>query len=227
MKNIRLILFALIALAYLTAKAIGHKTLVYITKPLLMPALALWLAYETRARESRFLRWAILGGLMFATIGDILLLSTGKTSGAFFFLLGLGAFLFTHLFYIGGFWSVAGREKGYLFKYPLWALPFVVFTACLLWWLWPGIPVGMKLPVTVYAIVISAMVMSIVHLKGRIPAAAFRNMLAGGLLFMLSDSLIAMHKFGQDFSGSGFLVMITYILGQFLIVKSVRDILVA
>jgi hypothetical protein len=36
---------------------------------------------------------------------------------------------------------------------------------------------------------------------------------------MVSDSLIAITKFGSDFAYSGFCVMLTYIVAQYLIVK--------
>jgi uncharacterized membrane protein YhhN len=225
MQNTRLLAFVLISVAYLIAKVIEHKTLIFIAKPLLMPTLAIWLAYETQGRDARFLRRAILAGLAFATLGDILLLFTGRQSGALFFMLGLAAFLFTHLFYIGGFLSVADWQKGYLRHRLWWVLPFVVFLVVFLQWLWPGIPVGMKLPVSIYATVITAMVLSVINLKEAIAHKVFWPLLTGALLFMLSDSLIALHKFGSSFPESGIAIMVTYIVGQFLIAKAARDII--
>ena len=221
MKNSLLPVFFLISIAYVVSKMTAYDPLALVAKPLLMPALAAWFARETRGQPARFLRREILAGLAFATVGDTLLLF----SGPLFFMLGLGAFLFTHLFYTGGFWAVAGIQKGFLRRKIWWILPFAVFLAWFLQWLWPGIPPGMRLPVSVYSAVISIMVLSILNLKDRIGGKVFRPMLAGGLLFMLSDSLIAVYKFGNVAGEAGLAVMITYIAGQFLIVKSARDIL--
>ena len=196
MKNSLLPVFFAISIVYLVSRMAAYEPLAFVTKPLLMPSLAAWLAWETRRHPARFLRREILSGLVFATVGDTLLLF----SGPLFFMLGLGAFLFTHLFYIGGFWAVTGIQKGFLRRKIWWVLPFVVYLVCLLWWLWPGIPAGMRLPVSVYAAVISIMVLSILNLKDRIGNKVFWPMLAGGLLFMLSDSLLAVYTFGRPSS---------------------------
>jgi uncharacterized membrane protein YhhN len=45
-------------------------------------------------------------------------------------------------------------------------------------------------------------------------------MLAGAVLFVISDSLIAISRFGQSFEGSGIAVMLTYIAGQYLLILS-------
>jgi uncharacterized membrane protein YhhN len=227
MNNSRLFAFSAVSVVYLAAKAIQHQALVFIVKPLLMPLLAWWLAHETRHHPNRFLRKAVLSGLAFATVGDTLLLFTGRQSGALFFMLGLVAFLFTHLFYIGGFLSEKALKNGFLRRQPGLVLPFAIFLGFILWQLWPGIPAGMKLPVSIYASVITAMSLSVVNLKNSIPAPVFRSLLSGALLFMLSDSLIALHKFGEGFPESGIAIMVTYIAGQFLIARSVRDMLTA
>lgn len=202
-----------------------HKTLIFTLKPLLMPTLAVWLMYETRHHAERFLRSMVLAGLVFSTLGDVLLLFASGKSGAFFFLLGLVAFLFTHLSYIGGFSSLTNRKNSFLLRQPVWILPFVVFLAAFLWWLWPGIPPEMRLPVGIYAAVITTMALCVLNLKSVLAQKIFWPMLAGALLFMLSDCLIAMQKFGNRLGDAGFAIMVTYLIGQFLIAKGTRDIL--
>lgn len=223
MKSYRLYLFLLVAVAYLISSVIEQRTMVLITKPLLMPALAWWMVDGIAQSSARFLWRSVLAGLGFSTVGDVFMMFADGSHGALFFLLGLGAFLFTHLSYIGGFTSVAGFTKGFLQSNPVWVLPFLVFLCSFVWWLWPGIPVGMRTPVGIYAAVISTMVLSIVNLKGRVKQQVFAQMLFGGLLFMLSDSLIAAQKFSNSLQGAGLAIMITYIAGQFLIAKGVRE----
>lgn len=223
MKNIWLPLFGIAALINLAGVFFENQTLIFATKPLLMPLLILWLATETRDQPPRFLKKMTFAGLAFATLGDVLLM---WGSQPFFFMLGLVAFLFTHLSYIGGFSSIRNLDKGFLRQQPYIVLPFAAFAVGLVWMLWPGIPAGMKLPVSIYAAVITAMALSVLNLRQAVTAPIFQSLFAGALLFMLSDSLIAWSKFGGNaspFTGLG--VMATYVAGQFLIVKGARDFL--
>ncbi|MCE7923718.1 MAG: lysoplasmalogenase [Haliscomenobacteraceae bacterium CHB4] len=222
MKNIWLPAFAIASLINLIGVALANKNLVFITKPLLMPLLAVWLAMETHRQPPRFLKKMVLAGLAFATLGDVLLLYGEQP---LFFMLGLAAFLLTHLSYITGFASVRQFDKGFLRRQPMWLLPFAAFALGLLVWLWPGIPAGMKLPVSIYAVVITVMALSVVNLKEGISTGTHRMMTTGAVLFMLSDSLIAVSRFGGHIPSPGILIMATYIIGQFLIVKGVWEVL--
>lgn len=224
MKNIWLIAFALASLANLAAVVLENKTLIFITKPLLMPLLAIWLAMETVGGPPRFLKKMVFAALAFSTLGDVLLLWGERP---FFFMMGLLAFLFAHLSYIGGFSSVKNLDSG-LLRRQLWrVLLMAIFAIGLLWQLWPGIPEGMRLPVSVYAAVISAMVLSVVNIKEGVSRKIYQTLLVGAMLFLVSDSLIATSRFGGKFPAAGLLVMATYLAGQFLLVKGVRDILTA
>ena len=108
MKKIWLPAFALVSLLNMMGVALENKNLIYLTKPLLMPLLAFWLAMETRNQPPRFLKKMVFAGLAFGTLGDILLLNGDLP---LFFMLGLIAFLFNHLSYIGVFSSVCNLDK--------------------------------------------------------------------------------------------------------------------
>lgn len=221
-KNLPLALaFVLLAVLEISGELLDNKVLVQYSKPLLMPVLAVWLVRET-PRIRRFLRSTVLAGLLFATLGDIFMMFSYGSYGELFFLLGLGAFLATHVCYSGGFFLERSLKKGYLQQAPLITLlPFALFLAGFLFWLWPDIPAGMRQPVTAYAVVISVMALSIVNLWKYVDRAVFTSLLAGALLFMLSDCLIAAYKFGHPFPGARVIIMGTYILGQWLIVRGV------
>ena len=222
MKNIWLPVFVLVALVHLAGVFLEHKFLVFSTKPFLMPLLAMWLAMGTHGHPPHFLKKMVFAGLAFATLGDVLLLFGEKP---LFFILGLVAFLFTHLSYIGGFSAISNLDKGFLRERPTWGLLFVVYAVGLTGWLWPGIPEAMKVPVAIYAAVITSMAMSVFNLKRSISNKLFQTLFAGALLFVLSDSLIAVSRFGDAFTSPGWVIMATYLAGQFLIVKGVRDFL--
>jgi uncharacterized membrane protein YhhN len=163
------------------------------------------------------LRTGWLIGLFFSTAGDILLMF----DGGLFFLLGLSAFLLAHLSYIGGITLGLRGKSGFLIKNPLWILAFLLYPVLLLYWLWNDIPAGMRIPVAVYALVISTMAQCVVNLRGYLPEKIFWTLTGGALLFVLSDSLLALNKFGHPFEGGHVAIMLSYIGGQWLLAKGV------
>ena len=225
MKRIWLPLFLLAALVNLAGVALGHKLLIFTTKPLLMPLLAVWLIVETQDRWLQPLKNMMLAGLAFATLGDTLLLFGDQPM---YFMLGLAAFFCTHLCYIGGFLAVRRWNNGFLRAQPWQVLPFAAYAFGLVWSLWPGIPAAMKWPVSMYAVVITIMALSVVNLRKSISTNIYRITFAGALLFMLSDSLVAWDKFGgSEAIHLGVAIMVTYIAGQFLIAMGGRDMILS
>ena len=218
MKNIWKILFGVVCVLHLAALLMHVPTLVFATKPLLMPFLAAWLASEVS--NSRFLSKAWLSGLVFSTLGDILLLFAREEHGEIFFVLGLAMFLLAHLFYIGGLWFVLKGKKGFLREQPLWTLLPVAYLAGIMWYLWPGIPESLHFPVGAYAIVITTMASSVLNLRTHVNPSVFRLLMLGALLFVMSDSLLALDKFG-NIPAVPLSIMSTYIIGQAFMAKGI------
>jgi uncharacterized membrane protein YhhN len=220
MKKIFFSAFVVSATLHVVGVCTGTEILSTISKPVLMPFLALWLICETPGIQSS-LRTGWLGGLFFSTVGDILLMF----EGGLFFLLGLSAFLLAHFSFIWAMATGLRNRRGYLNQKPGWLAPFLLYPLLLLYWLWNGIPEGMRAPVAIYATVISMMALSVLHLRGFIAEKVFWTMIAGASLFVLSDSLIAVSKFGHPFGGAHSAIIVTYILGQWLLAKGVAAIL--
>ncbi len=191
---------------------------IYLSKPLLMTFLGLYFFAATQIKTG-FSR-KILGGLAFSLAGDTLLMFNAP-GREYFFLLGLAAFLCAHLFYILAFSGYEKNTRGAFYQRPLLAVPFLIFLAGFLTFLWPGIPAGLKIPVTVYSTVIITMSMACFQLRTKIDGRLFSGLFTGVLLFVISDSLIAISKFypgGQaipEFIRP--LIMITYLAAQYLI----------
>ena len=154
----------------------------------------------------------IIAALAACTAGDWFLSLEGEGN----FQAGLGAFLAGHLFYIAYFTghidpaSVITRDAGLL------AIILLALVAMVLLRLWQFLK-EMKIPVAVYALVISLMAFT----------AKLSNpdslVLAGIALFMISDITLANDKFTPLTNTPArkampFLVMITYYAGQILIV---------
>ncbi len=205
-----------LSLIHVGALLVDAAAVAGIVKPWLMPVLAAWFLSATPAKYS-FLRGSLLAGLAFSTVGDVLLLFSREKTDALFFLLGLLAFLVAQLSYAGGFLSAVGTSKGFLSRSPLSGGSVVVFLVAFLYWLLPGVPEGLRWPVVLYGAALTGMVLSVLHARWRLGEVAFSRAMSGALLFLLSDCLLAVARFGQPFPYADAAVMATYLLGQGLL----------
>lgn len=219
-KNISWILFWLDSALNIWAVSTHNQPFIYITKPLLMPllALSLWLHAGTLFIRARNLA---LVGLIFSFVGDTLLMFADRSAN--FFMLGLISFLLAHVCYITAFLNISNLKPGLLKQMPWLILPFIIYLIGFNYYLFDGVPGGLKMPVIIYSGVIMTMALSALHLKGIISGAAFQWFFVGALLFLISDSVLAAEKFKHLISNTGFnaaiIIMATYILGQFGIAR--------
>lgn len=181
------------------------EILSYISKPLLMPLLVLYVLKNQLNSKYKNL---LLCALFFSWLGDCFLMFSGEM----YFMMGLGSFLMAHVFYLLIF-----RQQ--LSFHPLKLLPFLAFAALMLFGvLGDAIPAGLKWPVYVYMMVILCMAwFSSMRKSGN--AQNDTIVLIGAVLFVLSDSFIAINQFKQPVALASFWVMSTYGVGQLLIVK--------
>ncbi|MGQ0738128.1 MAG: lysoplasmalogenase [Bacteroidota bacterium] len=220
-RNPWFIAFALTLAGDLAGILLKSELLQYICKPLIVLSLFGWFVTETSRSKVKFIKW-ILAALFFSWAGDILLMFQEKITD--FFLFGLTAFLLAHIFYIIFFHQVRTREgvKGKLFL----LLPVALYFAGLILWLSPYLG-DMTLPVRIYGIVISFMLMLALHMLYIKNKPAGKQLMAGAALFVVSDSILAINKFYLPFAGvnnfiieaAGIIIMLTYGLAQFFIVK--------
>lgn len=217
-------LFILLSALEIYGEATQAVELIFIVKPLLLTTLSLWFSLHCRPMGSQFSR-LILAGLLFSIGGDTLLMLVeyGPKSDQFF-LLGLGSFLIAQVCYAVAFWTYPGAAEGDARQRPLRVLPFLLYLIGILGMLWTGIPGGMKVPVAIYAVAIVTMAVGAFNLRGLISREHFLGLMAGVLLFVLSDSLIAINKFGEGVPYARVLIMVTYLSGQYFIARNAADI---
>jgi uncharacterized membrane protein YhhN len=98
------------------------------------------------------------------------------------------------------------------------SLPIVLAGTGLVTILFPHLG-GMKIPVMLYALVITLMAMFALFRYGFTSQKSFVLIFSGALFFMLSDSLLAINKFMEPFTLASLAIMTTYILAQYLIVE--------
>jgi uncharacterized membrane protein YhhN len=156
-----------------------------------------------RARGAKRDAGLLALGLALSTVGDVLLDLDPKL-----FVFGLAAFLLAHLTYITLF--VRNRAR------PLapgpWrvaaVLAVLAYSATLSAWIVPSVG-GLAVPVELYIGAITAMVSMAILARFEKPWVA-----VGAVLFLISDSLLAIHKFKTPVPLRNYLVWASYYLGQ-------------
>lgn len=150
----------------------------------------------------------LLIALTASLAGDVALMFDG------FFVPGLVAFLFAHLAYIALFrrdvpWFSNRRALamtlgmgGGMFAF-LWA---------------GGLPAGLRVPVAAYVLVIALMTAQAIGRASASGLPTARTAATGACLFMLSDALLATHRFVMPLPMAQLAVLSTYYGAQILIV---------
>ena len=174
-----------------------------VTKPLLLILLMGHIAMENP-------KPALFFTAVFALLGDVFLM---LPDSALYFQLGLGSFLIMQLSYIRLFAKQASEEAWV----PAHARkPFagvIIYVFSFLAFLNPHLVSGMKIPVTLYAFALGAMLYFAVRLRNQL-------IVWGAFLFVVSDSVLAFGKFYYSFPGISTVVMSTYIVAQLLLISA-------
>jgi uncharacterized membrane protein YhhN len=212
-----ILVFWLIVFVDIIAIFFGFKWLHTITKPLLMPALVLLVYPGNFTAPGKKL---ILTGLFFSWLGDVFLLF--ETHHSLFFIFGLASFLVTHICYISYFLSIRSGKPSLIQKQPIYILLVLSYGISLVWLLYPSLG-ELKIPVILYASIICSMLLCSIHIYLKVKEPVNRYFIAGALLFVLSDSLLAINKFYQPLPLAGIAIMLTYCAAQYFIVRGVLE----
>ncbi|MCF8226268.1 MAG: lysoplasmalogenase [Bacteroidales bacterium] len=211
------IVFAIIVLAELTGRLIENITLEYLSKPLIM----IWITiYFLLNAKKRTFRTGVLFAFFFSWVGDMFLMFSDGYDNEMFFYAGVGGFFFAQVSYIMVFLlNTENNIKGLLLRNPLWIIPFVGYGALIYIILYPSLE-GIMVPVIpVYAISLIGMSLAALNRRDRVNLESFQLVFTGSVFFVISDSLIAINKFHAEIPRAGFLIMFTYILAQYLIMR--------
>ncbi|HJU53566.1 MAG TPA: lysoplasmalogenase [Pyrinomonadaceae bacterium] len=180
----------------------------YLFKPLTV-VLIILIAFQAKHATTPFYRQAIIAGLIFSLAGDIFLMLPEDR-----FIPGLVSFLFAHVFYIAAF----TRESGGALSF--WTLvPFLLYGCLMLRVLWPHLG-KLKLPVLIYMAVILAMGWTAAGRRLLTEQGGSLLAFLGAILFIASDSALALDKFRGRFRSAQLLILSTYFTAQWLIALS-------
>jgi uncharacterized membrane protein YhhN len=201
------LLVILSASIHIRAEYRGPRQHVYIFKPLTM--VFIWLIATLGQATLPFYKYMIVTGLAFSMAGDVFLMLPSDR-----FVAGLVAFLIAHLFYIAAFAS----EISALIWWPL--IPCVIYGIVIYIILVPALG-RLKLPVLIYVVVI--LIMTWLAWERWSQTAQSGTLLAavGAVLFVISDTILAINRFRGAFKLARALNLTTYFAAQWLIASSV------
>ncbi len=207
-----------ISLAHVIACMLDNYVLRYATKPVLMPALIL-LHLVMCGTAHPF----VIAALVFGWLGDVFLMLANKSKA--FFMLGMAAFLLGHISYVASAISAGLPASALARPHAAPALAaicvFMLAGCCGVYaFLYKSIFKKLRIPCAVYVAAIGGMACTMLcgFFGRRDIASAYTAV--GGVLFIISDFLLACRMFRKTKRRSSTVnaaVMATYILAQLCI----------
>jgi uncharacterized membrane protein YhhN len=188
-----------------------------ITKLMLVPFLTLHLALNVYNLGSSFIKKIIFTALTASFIGDFLMLFSGNS----YFAAGIVSYIVTHVCY-DRFFFRAGKFKWNNSTELVIAASFLgLISFQLLNFMKSYIDYNLLFPMIVYIIAICVMASAASNLFGHkvLRALAVSFFIPGSLLFVLSDSVLAMNKFIYKDDFLNVVVMLSYGYAQCLMVQ--------
>lgn len=166
----------------------------FYTKPLLIPILILYYLCSVTQKNCLF-----IAGLVMSFLGDLFLMFSWG------FIAGLTSFLIDHILYILVFKDYFKHKNVYIILFIL------IYISALYSFLFPYLGT-MKIPVLLYAITIGTMLHVALGTK-------LKWLMVGAVLFVLSDTILAVNIFYQKSLIGSLSVMLTYVLAQYCLVE--------
>ncbi|MCP4483134.1 MAG: lysoplasmalogenase [Flavobacteriaceae bacterium] len=210
-RKLPLIAFIIFSLIDFFGIYLEKQWMIYLAKPMLMTTL---FGYYYLNKKSDNLFFVL--GLLFSLFGDLFLLGSGEL----YFILGLIFFLIAHVFYIIMVFKILLEIK--LKDFMIAGIPYLLLFLILINVLYDGLG-SMKIPVIIYAMTISflGVVSLLLFLQSRTKTSLL--LLFGVLIFITSDTILALNLFYEKQSFYPILIMTTYVMAQFLICKFVLN----
>ena len=202
MKYVFLAVFFVSTAIHLYASLRKDTRMRNLTKPFILLSLLGFYVLAARSVSA-----AIVLALIFSWIGDVLLMPKGVK----WFTAGGIAFMISHAFFVLGYWKDVDFHK----------IPvlLIVFLALFFAKLKPHLPKALFYPMFLYLLINGTMNCFAIFRCVGLPTAATLTTAIGAALFFVSDSSLFFVRFKKDSRlKTHFLVMLTYSIGEFLIV---------
>ena len=193
----------------------------YISIPLLMPLLFLYFRDNTHSLNLKEALFKFISmGLLFAWLGDLfLMISKGSLN---LFICGLLCFLVMQLLYIRLFMHNSNSRSNLFKARPFLAIPSILTGLGFYILLFPELGLVLRLAVGIYSIALVGMTLGAINRYKKCNIVSFWLVTIGAFSFMFSDMMIGLNSFvfaPDGFLLAGFWIMITYTIGQLLIIQ--------
>ncbi len=210
MKYVCLAVFLIATAIHLHASLKKNTKLRNVTKPFILLAL---LGFYLTAASAPAL--AVILALAFSWLGDVLLIPKGTR----WFTAGGIAFMISHGFFIAGYWKDLSFDRLPGLLVLLLAAFFAAAVVFIFSRLKPHLPKALFYPMFLYLLINGAMNCFAIFRCVSIPGPATLTTALGAALFFTSDTSLFFVRFKKDGRlQTHFLVMLTYSVGELLIV---------
>ena len=212
--------FILVLSVHLYGQILGEKftALQFVTKALLLPTLMVYLMSQDEFAKAPKAKWLVIVALFGSFLGDVLLTFPD------YFILGMVAFMTTHIFNMIMFHQINGIGQPKSKKFLMFTVILIAF--CVLIYFKLQAAMGSLIyPILVYMALICSAALMAIH-AGRYTKEALISKLfwfPGMLFFITSDTVLAFNKFdwakNMPIKNIGLVTMLTYGLAQVLLTK--------
>lgn len=208
------LIYFLSSLLFIVCEGQSSFLVELVLKALIIPVLIILFVINIRPYKDR-IRLLMAGGLLSSWAGDVILEFTKRNDNMFVF--GLAGFLLAHIMYFTVFIGTPGKNAVFNKRIYL-LIPVILYGTILISYLYNDLN-NMRIPVILYAFVILIMLAGAINRIEKVNSVSFYLVLTGAILFVISDSAIAVNKFSHTFEYSSIVIMSTYVIAQFLIVS--------
>lgn len=213
-------LYILLLSIHLYAQILGDSfsTLQFITKALLLPTLILFLLAHDSFSKASNNKWFIIIAMVGSFLGDVLLTFNNL------FIVGMVAFMTTHIFNIIMFNKINGIEQPKSKKLILFTVILIAFCVFIYFKLQAAMG-SLIYPILVYMALICSAALMAIHAGGNEKGFLISKLFwfPGMLFFISSDTVLAFNKFDwsihHPIKNIGLVTMLTYGMAQILLVK--------
>ncbi len=204
--KVLLLLFFIVSILDILGVAYSISVIQTIFKPMIMLSLMALYYFKVTKKNNWY-----LFALAFSFLGDVFLLDKFNL-----FIFGIASFLITQVLYI--IIIVKQMKRPTNFQKYLYAFLYANYVVYLIALLKPNLG-ALLYPVVIYgiAIAIFALVATLNYVTKRSKTSLI--LIVGAILFVASDSMIALHKFHEAQNIYPVAIMITYVLAQYLIYR--------
>lgn len=200
---------AISALITIYGKYANNRTAIYIFKPLTTILIIFLAILHNSGTNPDYFKF-VLAGLAACLVGDFLLIPTNPK----YFNFGLAAFLIGQMLYVFAFTSGINSYNFLL------TIPYIIFAGIVFILLFPDLS-KLVWMVLIYIMAISMMGYLAANRFFVLGTSGAALAFVGSLLFIGSDTILAINRFKQNFPAAEAIILSTYYIAQTLIAFSV------